>query len=982
MVNKDIRTRVEIKNETQRTTARKRESGRVALIGAFPNGKQRIYAAETFGQIVSHYGVKLNSAAVNWYSGVRAAKRLFMEGINGYGGASSVTCVNICKLTPSDFPEISSDEYEYKEDYDESLDIYDTSSNIIIANDAGTINGEDLESKYVSTDEIIRKDTKLTFEKLKVALQQIADEDMDLLFISNDLWEILDSPYSKYWQNYPVAQVNDTQYTKGDGTLKDEYVGHPIIVKKETRAPSLILHKDGTYGLKCPYVVDEDGKITNTLITSETGLQSDETVYNAVFLSEGLNWQKDTDTYDSMNTINHLVLDTFYEEGMVDQDKVIWEVLPYKTLGNSVGGKFNKQYTVTIEDYPVAHYSDSEVQEGIDSGEYVAHSIVVKQGTHEPVLEFNADGTYGLKYPFQRDPVTGNTKKDATSGKALLITSTTGLNSDEILYNGVFVAEGLNYPSVMDSENGEDLHPAYTWYKSQNTVNHLARDRYKNDGTSQSKITWTISSKIWDEYPIAHVTDYEVQDSTTVSGLKVGYVAHTIVARRTKTGTHIPSLELNEDGTYGLKYPFKRDASGNTLKSTDNKNLLLTTTPDAQGCKLGNDEILFNAVFMEEDLDYPSVTDDTTGGTTTHPAFEWYKSQNAANHLVFNKKTEPEIFDQTTPQVTWEAVLRDELGRVVYGLTDSGKFIRNIGDVYDYILDFIDNEFSNHRPVSYIGAVKTRAIPEGREAHFATAGIGSKIIRVEGEMYDDEEVSQTALSIHTPTSNNPYANIKEWGATEIANLFTRETNELSTCGLFYQGGILAGEEVDAMELAAHMAGWLCSISLSQDLTYQTIPALTAVDEEPFLGPNDAGTLLNEAGIQVIRPKSRLNKTFYINNSVQPTGWHTNHVRTVTYLLKRLLFETGLGINNYITNLEAYRSVLQATAKEVMDENDLIASVEIGEVESISYYHIYVPITILLRGVVTVINIGVGMSLDETGKVGTYIKSTTGYSVQV
>lgn len=516
MVNVDIRTRVELKNETQRMKAQRGTAGKVALIGAFPSSKQKVFAAESFAQIVNHYGVKLNSKSEFWYNGVRAAKRIFMEGINGYAGASSITCVNICHLKPKFNEEVIAP--LYAETYSEDGLEYDPVTGVIQTNNV-TINHTD---KYTITDDTIKQDTSLSFDKLDKALKQIADEDMDMLFISNDLWEIFDNPLSELDDN-----------------------------------------------------------------------------------------------------------------------------------GNQIYGK---------------------------------------------------------------------------------------------------------------------------------TV--------------------------------------------------------------------------------------KRD-------------------------------------------------------------------------------------------------------------------IHNIGDVYDYILDFVDNEFTNHRPVNYIGAIKTRATPEGSENNVSSLGIGSNIIRVNGTKFDlDNEENNPNYNKYVPSAENPYADVLEWGAVDIANLFTRTTNELSTCGLFYQGGIVAGEEVDSMELAAHICGWICSLPITQDLTYQTIPALTAVDEEPFLGKYDAGRILNEAGIQIIRPKSRLDKTFYVNNSIMPTGWHTNHIRCVTYLLKRLQFESGLGINNYVTNVEAYRASLETVAKEVMSECDIIRDVSIGDVEVLSHYHVYVPISIVLAGVVTLINIGVSMALDETGTWGTYIKTTSGYSMDV
>lgn len=644
MVNVDIRTRVELKNETQRERVRRGTAGRVALIGAFPSGKQKPFAAETFAQIVSHYGVKLNSSAVSWYGGVRAARRIFMEGIRGMSGANSVTCVNICGLRPDEFVDVeelyaeSSYEAEQGYIYQENKTSQDAAINNPLPYD---------ETKYKppAGKTLLKADLSLTFDKLKRALYSIADEDMDMLFIANDLWEIFD---------------NQATHEEAGFTGKPTRGGNPSL-KTDT-------------------------------------------------------------TNDSIE-------------------------FSYKIICENKGTATEPKY--------------------------------------EPVL---------------------------TNGKLTC---------------------------AYDTNTGQ-----------------------------------------------------EKQDSSLPSG----HEKHKVVFLRKYKDTPLPLID-----------------SG-TLKG------------------------------------HPDLSNTQT-----------------IKHLVW----------QNVPMV-------DKYDLPVYGETDTGKLIHNIGDVYDFLLDFVDNEFTNHRPVNYIGAIKTKADAEGLENDYSYLGIGSNRIRVRGERKDIDSMTDgdPNKDKYTPSKDNPYADITVWGAEEIAKLFERTTNELSTCGLFYQRGIINGTEVDEMELAAHMCGWICSINIAQDLTYQTIPGLTEVEEEPYLGANDAGTLLNEAGIQIIRPKSRLDRTFYVNNSIQPAGWHTNHIRSVTYLLKRLQFETGLGINNFTTNLEAYRAMLDTTAKEVLEECDVIRAVSIGEVEVINNYHIYVPISITLAGVVTLINIGVSMALDETGKIGTFIKTTSGYSMSI
>lgn len=291
----------------------------------------------------------------------------------------------------------------------------------------------------------------------------------------------------------------------------------------------------------------------------------------------------------------------------------------------------------------------------------------------------------------------------------------------------------------------------------------------------------------------------------------------------------------------------------------------------------------------------------------------------------------------------------------------------NLGVVYDTLLDFIDNEYTNHRPLTYIGFIRTA---DTVNSNATVTGIPTDKIQIDSGKVLDANKSEEDYGVGYGDT--------DWGAKQIATLFTRENNELATAGLFYQGGRLNGENIGSMELAAHMCGWVAGKNVGDDLTYDTIPGLTSINDELFFQKGDAGTLLNNYGIQVIRPKDRLEKTFYVNNSIMPTGWHTNHVRSVIYLLKKYEFEAGLGINNIVTNVEAFRTNLMNVSKEVMKEVEVIRSVTLGEIEVINNYHLYIPVDIVLAGVVTKISVGVSMSIDEEGNAGTTL-TTTGYN---
>ena len=744
MTNLDIRTRVELKNTTQRERINPGMAGKVALIGAFPSSKQTIYACENYSQLVNHYGVHLGTTDVSNYGGVKAGRRIFMDGISGLSGASSISCINICTMKP-----VSHDPYapDYNETYTE-IEKYDSGYGVINPDINTDVNPE------VIPEGTLEKDRSLSFDKLKKALAQIADEDMDILFIACDLWDIIDHPLEKliYSTQQTTSGTDDTPGTYGAFIpVIDEETGEQVIVKT-------------------PLINEETGE---QLVVNNEPQYEYVPQYETIRINNGPTVLKTVDTYDKIPIYKYII----NGDGRPTVDE----------NNNKVLNKDNH-----------VHFYNELVKVNRD-GEVVA--------CYGPEMETVGEGTDSYERPFYQT---------------------------EIYTEGTY-----------------------------NTIQSINPQLHAKTGATNV-----------------------IKRLVTTPPKKSSYTGQVVA------------------------YEIKTD---------------------------GYDTPQYYAV---------EVTDEAMGGK----------------------------------------------GETIYGRTETGKLIRNIGDVYDYILDFIDNEFTSHRPVNYVGAVKTRHTPEAITDGNPTGvvfkpnytnpgvnqeleGMNSQVIRVTSKVFEEDDPEYVQA-----TDANPYVNIEEWGAIDIADLFTRETNELSTCGLFYQRGIINGEEVDEIELAAHMCGWICSINIAQDLTYKTIPGLTAVNEEGYLGELDAGNILNQHGIQVIRPKNRLEKTFYVNNSVQPAGWHTNHVRSVTYLLKKLSFEDGLGINNFTTNVETFRAMLETVAKEVLAECEVIRSVTIGEVEVISHYHIFVPIDIVLSGVITRINIGVSMALDENGKVETAIKSTSGYSV--
>ena len=263
--------------------------------------------------------------------------------------------------------------------------------------------------------------------------------------------------------------------------------------------------------------------------------------------------------------------------------------------------------------------------------------------------------------------------------------------------------------------------------------------------------------------------------------------------------------------------------------------------------------------------------------------------------------------------------------------------------VYKYIINIINKKFTSTRPCYFIGCIQTDDNKNNKTQD--ENGIGSQIINVLG--------SYESSTLKVP------------GAKQIAKCFDLEENELVTAGLFYQPGIIYGEHVDPIEFAAHICGWIASLPIKEDLTNKEIPGVTGVDEEAYFGEHDAGYLLNSFGINVIEPKNRLKGTYRVQNSITPSGWHTNHVRSVAYLLNQYELEAGLGITNLESELEAFKASLKAVTNNVLKLTDVITDVVISDdIEVIDAWNIRVPIDITLAGVVTVIHADVSMSLED------------------
>lgn len=377
-------------------------------------------------------------------------------------------------------------------------------------------------------------------------------------------------------------------------------------------------------------------------------------------------------------------------------------------------------------------------------------------------------------------------------------------------------------------------------------------------------------------------------------------------------------------------------------------------------------------LFMEGFSEYRGVSSLITVNTceVDNPIANRNLDLNALTDSSFTVETEDNESDasedrkvQDAMYMTWDRLKKalskiadDDFDMLFIGndLHEAATDGHTIIDVYTLILNFLNNNFATKRPAYLIGAVTTK------DAQDQPSGLPSKEINVNGD--------ETTTPVR-------------YGAKQICDVFQRnaegklikideptkytDSNELAVGALFYNGGTIFGEEVGPAEFAAHMCGWIATLPVNKDLTYLTIPGVTDISEELYFGVNDAGSVLNEMGINIIKPKSRKDNTYYVNNSITPTGWHLNHIRAVSYLLKRYAFEAGLGINNLVTQLEKFKANLNTVTKDVMDKVDIITDVTFeDDIQVIDPYHVALAMNIELAGVVTRIDIGVSMNLHN------------------
>lgn len=202
-------------------------------------------------------------------------------------------------------------------------------------------------------------------------------------------------------------------------------------------------------------------------------------------------------------------------------------------------------------------------------------------------------------------------------------------------------------------------------------------------------------------------------------------------------------------------------------------------------------------------------------------------------------------------------------------------------------------------------------------------------------------------------------------AKTVANLFV--DNPYLLDGLYWQtfnldltSGVYA---CDLIESAAHMCGFIAATYVEDSLTRKDIPGILKVNEEVYFGEDNLGYQLTEAGIHVIRTKSRTDNSYCVNNSMLPSEYDISHIRSISYLIKQYDLESILGEHNSIGNIESFKAQLKAVNKQVMESLSIFNSIDTDDMEVVNSHELLINLKVDMAGVIIVVDLGVNMTVE-------------------
>lgn len=191
--------RVHVTNKVEVKTTEPGRAGTVAVVGAFPTGCTQIKSFSSYKSMLASFGLEEGDGAIEHFNGLKACRYMFHDSNSAITGATEILIVNISEETEKGRSNAKGLGY----DPDEGTwygyvgnDVQDAKTEIktIKATQDNTGDGQvtaddDLVWHYDYSDDDLY-DTKLTFAKLRGALNRLYGEIFDLLFVADTFEDI------------------------------------------------------------------------------------------------------------------------------------------------------------------------------------------------------------------------------------------------------------------------------------------------------------------------------------------------------------------------------------------------------------------------------------------------------------------------------------------------------------------------------------------------------------------------------------------------------------------------------------------------------------------------------------------------------------------------------------------------------------------------------------------------------------------------
>ncbi len=264
--------RVHVTNKVEIKTTEPGVAGTVAVVGAFPTGSKQIKSFTSYKSMLNAFNLEEGDEAINHFNGLKACKYLFHDGNTSVKGASEVIIANITDETDKGRANAKGLGYDPDEgtwygyvgnDVQNKKSAVITTKSTEDSGNDGTSDTYTWDYKYTDSD---LYETKMTFPKLRGALNNLYGEIFDILFIADAFEDIAKGEDLKVEGEDGAVSIYTTTQDKRLASYRecDNFLGSEFQMQRPSQ-------------LVAPLVTDAP-KTSST--TSTSGVISSSTAYN------------------------------------------------------------------------------------------------------------------------------------------------------------------------------------------------------------------------------------------------------------------------------------------------------------------------------------------------------------------------------------------------------------------------------------------------------------------------------------------------------------------------------------------------------------------------------------------------------------------------------------------------------------------------------------------------------------------------------